>query len=312
MYLKNKAFSLVELMIVVAIIGILVAALLPQLSEMIEKAKLSTAQKTMKTISDAILQYNTTESQELESLEWLVPNYIKEVKKDPWGSPFLLLPDSGIIISYGPDRKYSDQLFSPAGKLVNRDNIMLFYKPKLRIKAVEFKLDLNANNKLNNGDQFEIFFTKPAGGNGTGATTDTEATPISVNVNGDDFDFINCYDPSNPPAEGIIELSAFNTTGMTVDPTYLKPIVATSPVSAVSLTLIDKTTGLPGVQSLNGEQADKSVLFQVITTENTEIDHDIYVRFDSASTDISTGTYWDKRGLKAVPNGYALKIEPKF
>gem|GEM_PF-1768047 len=284
--MKNKAFSLVELMIVVAIIGILVAALLPQLGEMIEKAKISNANKSMKAIHDAIINYNATEPQELTSLNQIVPKYLKEISPDPWGSPYVLLPNEGIILSYGPDRKYSDQIFSAQAKLVNRDNLMVFYKPRLRIKAVDFKLDINANNKFNNGDQFEIFFTKPAGGTGTGLPTDTEAQPVNVDTTGADFDFINCYDPASPPPEGLIELADFHTTGMTVEPTYLRPLEASSPIAAVTLTLIDKSTGNPGTQVLSGDLSSMSILFEIITSENTEIRQDIYVKFDPTATDI--------------------------
>lgn len=310
--MKNKAFSLVELMIVVAIIGILTAVLLPQLNKMIEKSKIANAQKTLKSIGDAILQFNTKETEEFSGLNQLVPGYLSEITDDPWGSPYIILPDDGIIISYGPDRKYSDQIFSPAGKMVNKDNIVYFYKPRLRIKNVLFRLDINANSRFNNGDQLEIFFTKRAGGNGTGAITDTEAPPINVDVNGDDFVFINCHDPSSPPSEGLINLSEYHTTGMTVTPSYLKPIVSTQPVSQIFISLLDKATGVAGNHVLNGEFDDESVLFEIITTENTEINHDIFVRFTSAATDVVTGTYWDKRGLKAVPNDYAVRVEQGF
>ncbi|PLX15993.1 MAG: hypothetical protein C0601_11570 [Candidatus Muiribacterium halophilum] len=316
---NKKGFSLVELMIVVAIIGILVAALLPQLSDMIEKAKASTTRQSMKAMVDAITRYNATESQEISNLNWLVPKYLKEIKPDPWGSPYVLLPDDGVIISYGPDRQYNSDISSPAANLVNRDNIEVYYKPKLRITEAKVSIDRDGNSRLNNGDRFTIFFTKPAGGDGSASQSPT----ITPNGTGTDFDFLNCYDPSTPPTEGVIGLNAataptaagtnyFSSSpgGMAQDPTYLDDLDG-SGVSAIVLSLCDKTTGAAGgTHPLNGDANSIYLTFEVVTSDNTEITHDLYVQFDATSTDPATGTYFDKRGIKAVANGYAVKVEP--
>ncbi|MGM0608290.1 MAG: type II secretion system protein [Candidatus Muiribacteriota bacterium] len=169
----KKGFSLVEIMIVVAIIGILVAALLPQLGEMIENARISNAERSLATLRDAIVRYNASEDRELESLSWLVPSYIQEIDPDPWGNDYIILPDDGVIISRGPSGEPTDEAISAvdindptnpindATSLENLDNIQVFYKPRLQIQRARMTLDRTGNRRFGHQDRFTIYFTKP-------------------------------------------------------------------------------------------------------------------------------------------------------
>jgi prepilin-type N-terminal cleavage/methylation domain-containing protein len=61
--MKSKGFTLIELMVVVAIIGILASATLPTLSGLTDKAKVVKAQSELESIGTAILAYRNDRGQ---------------------------------------------------------------------------------------------------------------------------------------------------------------------------------------------------------------------------------------------------------
>ncbi|PLX18901.1 MAG: hypothetical protein C0601_03365, partial [Candidatus Muiribacterium halophilum] len=225
-------------------------------------------------IQDAVRKYNKENDKELTKLSNLVPKYLKEIKKDSWGNDYILLPEDGVILSVGPDNKYTNYLYRKVVKY-NRDNIEVYYKPKLAIKKAKITLDKNKNGRLDTGDRFAIFFTKSAGGNGIGNIYDTEAIPVKVQKHGEDFLFYNNSEP------------VYKDTGEV----------------NISVKLISK-------EMLNGDKESDKVVFEVEKFEKNNDNRDIFVCFDPSSTDPETGTYWDHRAVKAVSNGYAVKIEP--
>lgn len=124
--MKRKAFSLIELMIVIVILGLLAAMVMPSLTGKGEEAKRNLVCVQMKSIYNGALDmfkinngiYPSTQ----EGLEALVKNpdtqkypnystsgYFKDSKmpKDSWGSDFIYINDNGKVelISLGADRK---------------------------------------------------------------------------------------------------------------------------------------------------------------------------------------------------------------
>jgi general secretion pathway protein G len=122
----RKAFSLIELMIVIVILGLLAAMVMPSLTGKGEEAKQKLVCVQMKSIYNGALDmfkidngtYPTTE----EGLQALTHNpdpqkypnystngYFKDNKlpKDSWGNDFIYINDGGNIeiISLGADRK---------------------------------------------------------------------------------------------------------------------------------------------------------------------------------------------------------------
>jgi general secretion pathway protein G len=122
----KKAFSLIELMIVIVILGLLAAMVMPSLTGKGEEAKRNLVCVQMKSIYNGALDmfkvnnsmYPTTS----EGLEVLVKNpdpqkysnysssgYFKDNKlpKDSWGNDFIYINEGGHveIISLGADKK---------------------------------------------------------------------------------------------------------------------------------------------------------------------------------------------------------------
>lgn len=151
MNLGAQGFSLIELMIVIAIMGILVAVLLPQLSGMSEDAMKSQAQQSLVAMRDAAIRYNVENpNRPLSNLDWLVPKYMKELEVDPWFTEYTIYPASGVIASAGPDRSHQTPY----------DNIEEWYLPKLMIESAYY-VDTNNDQIINSTDTFRIRFTKP-------------------------------------------------------------------------------------------------------------------------------------------------------
>ncbi len=112
---KKAAFSLIELMIVIVILGLLAAMVMPSLTGKGEEAKRDLVCVQMKSIYDGALDmykiknsvYPSTE----EGLKILTEDdrYFKDGKmpKDSWGSEFIYLNNDGIVelISLGADKK---------------------------------------------------------------------------------------------------------------------------------------------------------------------------------------------------------------
>lgn len=122
---KRGAFSLIELMVVIVILGLLAAIVVPNLVGKSDEAKVKLASVQMKQLEEALKlfrldngRYPTTE----EGLEILVeksddvelPNYSKSgylggktLPKDPWGRTFVYVSkgDEVEIISLGSDGK---------------------------------------------------------------------------------------------------------------------------------------------------------------------------------------------------------------
>lgn len=122
----RSAFSLIELMIVIVILGLLAAMVMPSLTGKGEEAKRQLVCVQMKSIYNGSLDMfkinNSIYPSTSEGLEALVKNpdkkkyssysstgYFKDNKlpKDSWGSKFIYLNSNGMvdIISLGADKK---------------------------------------------------------------------------------------------------------------------------------------------------------------------------------------------------------------
>jgi len=126
---RQRGFTLIEIMVVVVIIGILVAAVAPKILSRPEQARIAKAKLDISSLENAFemykadnYQYPSTD-QGIEALvnkpsgspqprNYNKGGYIKKLPKDPWGKEYAYL-NPGIhgeidIYSFGPDQQPSD------------------------------------------------------------------------------------------------------------------------------------------------------------------------------------------------------------
>ncbi|MFL6875444.1 type II secretion system major pseudopilin GspG [Pseudomonas marginalis] len=119
----QRAFTLLELLVVLLIIALLAGYVGPKMFDRLELAKVQTAQGQMKSLADALHQYrldNGNYPEETLGLgalterpanagNWHGP-YLKALPPDPWGNPYLFknpgtAPNDAEVISLGRDGK---------------------------------------------------------------------------------------------------------------------------------------------------------------------------------------------------------------
>jgi len=120
---SKKAFTIIELMVVITIIGILASLVAPKFMGKLETAKIKTTKAQLEMFSTALDSFNLdtgrypTESEGLKIL-WIKvkdlrgydgPYLPKSVEADAWGNPYIYKQTSDDhafnIISYGKDGK---------------------------------------------------------------------------------------------------------------------------------------------------------------------------------------------------------------
>lgn len=141
--LKNqKGFTLIEILVVIAIIGLLLIYLVPQLDSITNNSKINVVETDFRTMKTGIQQHfidnrsqDFTEKEIKEYLDFgfelyetgAVDKYKTTIKKDPWGSPYyMFVKNKGnryvLLQSYGPDEKKSVQ-----GNNFGDDVVFIYY-----------------------------------------------------------------------------------------------------------------------------------------------------------------------------------------
>lgn len=96
----DAGFTLIELMIVIAIVGVLAAIAVPQYSSYVERAQYTAAMAEMRIIDKEITSFNM--------LYGRYPNDLNEIGmggvKDPWGNPYQYL-NFDTVLGAGKKRK---------------------------------------------------------------------------------------------------------------------------------------------------------------------------------------------------------------
>lgn len=116
---KPAAFTLVEIMLVVIIIGVLAAMVIPRFAGRTEQAKIARAASDLAAIALALDLYEfdlggyPASLEELMAREGHGPYLKKGLPRDPWGRPYQYVRESAHqqdydLSSLGPDGQRSD------------------------------------------------------------------------------------------------------------------------------------------------------------------------------------------------------------
>ena len=105
---KQKGFTLIEILIVIAIISILAGVAVSSFGDKPGLARTSSAKLSIRNISTALKIYriDNITYPSTGSLSSLVPKYLDELTKDPWGEGYKYISDGSTfeLYSYGADK----------------------------------------------------------------------------------------------------------------------------------------------------------------------------------------------------------------
>lgn len=122
--IRNKGFTLIELMVVLVILGVLAAIIAPKIMDRPDEARIVAAKQDISSLVQALklyrldnIRYPTTE-QGLQALvtkptiepipnNWKSGGYLERLPKDPWGNAYMFLNPGRNgeidVYSLGPD-----------------------------------------------------------------------------------------------------------------------------------------------------------------------------------------------------------------
>ena len=98
--------TLIEIMVVLVILGLIAGAIGYNVFNQLKEAQVKTATLDLKAISNGVDLYHVETGQWPDSLQQLVPKFVREIHKDPWGSDYAYVRtgEGYDVYSYGPDK----------------------------------------------------------------------------------------------------------------------------------------------------------------------------------------------------------------
>lgn len=147
--MNKRAFSLIELLIVVAIIAVLVGVAMPYYQDYVKETKLTKAKHELDILKEALIKYDTMEDRSFDrnDMRILLGRYLQDLPRDPWGRDYQLDYISGKVYSYGPD--YSKET----------DDIVTFYKPPLALQKAVW-VDADKDRHISQKDFLRLEFSR--------------------------------------------------------------------------------------------------------------------------------------------------------
>ena len=180
----KKGFTLIELLVVITIIAILAGAALPFVQNYVAESRIAKAKSDLDEISRALVIYESREGDyNKKTVEDLTGRYLDRSPIDPWGVPYVIATESGIVYSFGPDRKDADPA-DPTTEQYAFDNIEVSYVPPLALVSVKW-IDKNKSGAVdtqNVQDELHLTFSRKLATAGANLLTDVAELPNLLNA----------------------------------------------------------------------------------------------------------------------------------
>jgi general secretion pathway protein G len=103
---RARGMTLIEIMVVLVILGLIAGSIGFAVFNSLKEAQIRTAKLDLQGVSNAVDLYHVETGNWPDSLQQLVPKFVKELRKDPWGSEYAFVRsgDNYDVYSYGPDK----------------------------------------------------------------------------------------------------------------------------------------------------------------------------------------------------------------
>ena len=103
---RARGMTLIEIMVVLVILGLIAGAIGYNVFNQLKEAQIKTATLDLKSVSNGIDLYHVETGQWPDNLQQLVPKYVKDLHKDPWGQDYAYVRtgEGYDVYSYGPDK----------------------------------------------------------------------------------------------------------------------------------------------------------------------------------------------------------------
>jgi general secretion pathway protein G len=103
---RARGMTLIEIMVVLVILGLIASAIGYNVFNQLGAAQEKAAKLDLSALSNGVDLYHVETGQWPDSLAQLVPKFVKEVHKDPWGSDYAYVRsgEGYDIYSYGKDK----------------------------------------------------------------------------------------------------------------------------------------------------------------------------------------------------------------
>lgn len=102
-----RGMTLIEIMVVLVILGMIAGAIGWNVMGQLKDASIKTASNDVRALAQAVDMFQIKRSKLPDSLDQLVPNEIREIRKDPWQNAYVYIKSGEAayeILSYGPDK----------------------------------------------------------------------------------------------------------------------------------------------------------------------------------------------------------------
>ena len=101
-----RGMTLIEIMVVLVILGLIAGDIGFNVFQRLKETQVRSAQLDLKAISNGVDLYHVETGQWPDGIQQLVPKYLKDLHKDPWGVDYAYVRsgDGFDVYSYGPDK----------------------------------------------------------------------------------------------------------------------------------------------------------------------------------------------------------------